>query len=130
MDYRRIAKIYNYVFSTPRNSPERTTRLEVLSEADREALFDYSNGILSGRIKQNKTEVEEMADGTKTYEWYKKKREFNENGDMRELSKFCFDNPGLYDEYRNRYEAEQSEEMRLHNRRLTENTHKNKQYKG
>lgn len=116
-DVDRMARIYNHVFSTPRNSPERTARLEALSEADQEALFDYSNGILSGRIKQNKAEVEEMA-GQRNYEWYKKKMSSEASGTMQELSQFAFDCPELYKQYRQQYQAEKDEERRKHNYKL------------
>ena len=38
MDYARIAKLHNKVFSTPRNSPEREQALNSLSDADRGAV--------------------------------------------------------------------------------------------
>ncbi|MCM1220011.1 MAG: hypothetical protein NC548_36530 [Lachnospiraceae bacterium] len=116
-DVGRIARIYNHVFSTPRNSPERTARLEALSEADQEALFDYSNGILSGRIKQNKVEVEEMSK-ERNYEWYKKMMERTDGESMREVSQFAFDCPALYAQCRERYQAERAEAQRKHNYKL------------
>lgn len=116
-DVGRIARIYNHVFSTPRNSPERTARLEALSEADREALYDYDMGIRSGRIK--KTEVKEiMADGTKSYEWYKRKMESEKSGTMQEVSQFAMQCPELYKRYREQYQAEKDEERRKHNYKL------------
>ncbi len=49
MDYTRIARLHNKVFSTPRNSPEREQAYSALSEADRAAVFDYDMGIRSSR---------------------------------------------------------------------------------
>lgn len=115
-DVGRIARIYNYVFSTPRNSPERTARLEALSEADQEALYDYDMGIRSGRIKKAEV-IEEMAK-ERNYEWYKAKMNSEASGTMQEVSQFAFDCPALYTEYRNRYKAEQDEERRKHNYKL------------
>lgn len=52
MDYTRIARLHNKVFSTPRNSPEREQAYSALSEADRAAVLDVKiqrkSKILSG----------------------------------------------------------------------------------
>ena len=123
----RIAELHNKVFSTPRNSPEREKAYSALSEVDRTAVFDYDMGIRSGRIKAvNINEQEENE--TMTYEQFVKKSESGENGTLRELSKFAKESPELYQQYRERYHKEQGEQQRLHNRRLTENTFKNKPY--
>jgi len=117
MDYnpKRIARLYERVYSKPPNSKEREAELAKLSDEDNAALYDYSVGLLSGRIK--KTEVEEMAK-QRNYEWYKKMMDSSESGAMRAVSQFSFDCPALYAEYRNRYKAEQDEERRKHNYRL------------
>lgn len=127
-DVDRMAKIYNHVFSTPRNSPERTARLEALSEADQEALYDYDMGIRSGRIKE--VEVKEEMAKERNYEWYKKMMESDESGTMQKVSQFAFECPALYAQYREKRQQELEQERRLHNRRLDENKHKNKVYKG
>ncbi len=91
-DVNRIARIYDKVYSTKPNSPERTAALEKLSEIDRENLFDYDMGVRSGRIK--KTEVkEEMAAGQKSYEWYVSKMNSDESGTMQEVSQFAMQYP-------------------------------------
>lgn len=127
MDYKRIAKLHNKLFSTPRDSPEREQTYSVLSEADRAAVFDYDMGIRSGRIKAvNINEQEEK--GNMTYEQFKRKSESDEKGVMQELSQFAMKSPELYQQYREKWQAEISEQQRLHNRRLTENTFKNKPF--
>lgn len=127
MDYTRIAKLHSKVFSTPRDSPEREQAYSVLNEADRAAVFDYEMGIRSGRIKAvNINEQEE--NGNMTYEQFKQKSESDEKGTMQELSQFAMKFPELYQQYREKWQAERSEQQRLHNRRLTENTFKNKPF--
>ena len=127
MDYTRIARLRNKVFSTPRNSLEREQAYSALSEADRAAVFDYDMGIRSGRIKAvNINEQEENE--TMTYETFKRKSDSGERGTLRELSKFAKESPELYQQYRERYHKEQDEQAKLHNRRLTENTFKNKPF--
>ncbi len=127
MDYTRIAKLHSKVFSAPRDSPEREQAYSALSEADRAAVFDYDMGIRSGRIKAvNINEQEE--NGNMTYEQFKQKSDSGERGTLRELSKFAKESPELYQQYRERYHREQDEQTRLHNRRLTENTFKNKPF--
>lgn len=51
MDYGKMARLHDYVYSTPANSPERERRLAELSDTDQAALYDYAVGLLSGRIK-------------------------------------------------------------------------------
>ena len=119
MDYTRIARLHNKVLSTPRDSPEREQAYSVLSEADRAAVFDYDMGIRSGRIKAvNINEQEES--GNMTYEQFKQKSDSNKRGVMRELSQFAMKSPELYRQYREKWQAERSEQQRLHNRRLME----------
>ena len=76
-------------------------------------------------------EIAEMAqksNGTISYEQFVKKSESNEKGVMQELSQFAMKSPELYQQYREKWQAERSEQQRLHNRRLTENTFKNKPF--
>lgn len=119
MDYTRIAKLHSKVFSTPRNSPEREQAYSALSEADRAAVFDYDMGIRSGRIKAvNINEQEENE--TMTYETFKKKSDSGETGTMQELSQFAIKCPETYSKYRERYQTERNEQIRLHNRQLSD----------
>lgn len=129
MDYARIAKLHNKVFSTPRNSPKREKAINSLSEAERAAVFSLEKDYELGHITRK--EIAEMAqkgNGTMTYEQFVKKSESDEKGTMQELSQFAMKSPELYQQYRERYHREQDEQTRLHNRRLTENTFKNKPY--
>lgn len=127
MDYARIAKIHNKVFSTKENSLEREKAIAALSDSDRAALFDYDMGVRSGRIKAVKVHEQE-GNVNMTYEQFRKKMNGDYKGQLQEISKFAQENPGLYQRYREQYSKERSEQMRLHNRRLTENMHKNKPY--
>lgn len=119
MDYTRIAKLHSKVFSTPRDSPEREQAYSVLSEADRAAVFDYDMGIRSGRIKAVKINEQEE-NGTMTYEQFKQKSDSDEKGVMQELSQFAMKCPELYQQYRKKWQAEKNEQIRLHNRRLSD----------
>lgn len=127
MDYARIAKLHSKVFSTPRNSLEREQAYSALSEADRAAVFDYDMGIRSGRIKAVNINEQEESENM-TYETFKWKSDSGERGTLRELSKFAKESPELYQQYRERYHKEQDGQRKLHNRRLTENTFKNKPF--
>lgn len=127
MDYTRIARIHKRVFSTKENSLERERAVDALSEADRIVLFDYDMGARSGRIKAVKVDGQEE-DGSMTYEQFKKKMSSDYKEQLQEISKFAQSNPELYQQYRERYRKEESEQMQLHNRRLMENKHKNKPY--
>ncbi len=113
MDYTRIAKLHNKVFSTPQGSREREQAINSLSDSERKAVFSLEEGYMLGRI---------------TREQFVKKSESGEKGTLRELSKFAKESQELYQQYRERYHREQDEQTRLHNRRLTENTFKNKPY--
>ena len=110
-------------------SRERARAISALSEADRTAVFNLERDYMLGRITRK--EIAEMAqkeNRTMTYEQFVKKSESGEKGTLRELSKFAKESPELYQQYRERYHREQDEQTRLHNRRLTENTFKNKPY--
>lgn len=115
-DIKRIARLYERVYSTKPNSKEREAELSKLSDEDNAALYDYSVGLLSGRIKKVEA-IEEMA-GQRNYEWYKKKMSSEASGTMQELSQFAFDCPELYKQYRQQYQAEKDEERRKHNYKL------------
>lgn len=121
MNNAQVAKLHNKVFSTPRNSPEREQAINSLSEAERAAVFSLENDYMLGHITRK--EIAEMAqkgNGTMAYEQFVKKSESDERGTMRELSQFAMKSPELYQQYREKWQAERSEQQRLHNRRLTE----------
>ena len=125
----RIAELHNKVFSTPRNSPEREQAYSELSESDRTAVFNLEKDYMLGRItRQDIAEMKQEGNETMTYAQYKKKSERGEKETLRELSKFAKESQELYQQYRERYHKEQDEQAKLHNRRLTENTFKNKPF--
>ncbi len=47
-----MVKIYNYVYSTFPNTPEREKLLAEIGEEDSSKLWDFYCGICSGRIKE------------------------------------------------------------------------------
>ena len=125
----RIAELHNKVFSTPRNSPEREQAYSELSESDRTAVFNLEKDYMLGRItRQDIAEMKQEGNETMTYAQFKKKSDSGKRGVMQELSKFAKESPELYQQYRERYHKEQDEQAKLHNRRLTENTFKNKPF--
>lgn len=119
MDYARIAKLHNKVFSTPRDSPEREQAYSALSEADRAAVFDYDMGIRSGRIKAVNID-EQGGNRNMTYKQFKQKSDSDEKGVMQELSQFAMKCPELYQRYREKWQAEKNEQIRLHNKQLSD----------
>ena len=129
MDYAQVAKLHNKVFSTPRNSPEREQAINSLSEAERAAVFSLEKDYMLGRITRKEiAEMAQKSNRTISYEQFVKKSESNEKGVMQELAQFAMKSPELYQQYREKWQAERSEQQRLHNRRLTENTFKNKPF--
>lgn len=121
MNNAQVAKLHNKVFSTPRDSPEREQAINSLSDEERKAVFKLEEDYMLGRITRK--EIAEMAqkgNGTMTYEQFVKKSESDERGTMRELSQFAMKSPELYQQYREKWQSERSEQQRLHNRRLTE----------
>lgn len=97
MDYARIAKLHNKVFSTPRNSPEREQAINSLSEAERAAVFSLEKDYMLGRITRKEiAEMAQKSNGTISYEQFVKKSESNEKGVMQELSQFAMKSPELY----------------------------------
>lgn len=110
MDYSRMAKLHDYVYSTPANSPEREWRLNELNDADQAALYDYAVGLLSGRIKpEQQYEYHQEQKGSENMT-YKKWKEVNKSSDLRDMNAaidFRVQYPALENEYRQRQKAEQ-----------------------
>ena len=129
MDYTRIAKLHNKVFSTPWGSMEREQAISVLSEADRTAVFNLEKDYMLGRItREDIMAMKQEGNETMTYAQFVKKSDSDERGVMQELSQFAMKSSEVYQRYRERYQQEKDEQQRLHNRRLTENTFKNKPF--
>lgn len=118
-EYDRMAKIYNYVYSTPANSPERAARLAELSEKDSAALYDFDMGLMSGRIKRPETKNKESEDNKMKPNIYTGKKEkienyedfkkaLTRNGTYQTLLELKQSNPGIYQYYVERLEKEKA----------------------
>ena len=129
MSNARIAKLHTKVFSTPQFSKERERAISALSEADRAAVFSLERDYMTGHITREQiAEMAQKEGETMTYQEFKEKTDSSTKGVLQEISKFAMESPEVYQQYRERYHREQDEQTRLHNRRLTENTFKNKPY--
>lgn len=129
MSNARIAKLHNKVFSTPQFSKEREQAISALSEADRAEVFSLERDYMSGRITREQIiEMAQKENETMSYQEFKEKSDSGEKGVLQEISKFAMESPGLYEQYRARYQREQDEAQQRHNRRLTEDTFTNKPY--
>ena len=99
-EYERMVKIYNYVYSTLPNTPEREKRLAEIGEETSGKLWDFYCGICSGRIKQpehTNSEVDTMGEKKITsYEDFIKALRCGENN---MLCKFRRNNPERYAYY-------------------------------
>ena len=125
----RIAELHNKVFSTPQGSREREQAINSLSDSERTAVFNLEKDYMLGRItRQDIAEMKQEGNETMTYVQYKKIMNNDCKGQLQELSQFAKESPELYQQYRERYHKEQDEQAKLHNRRLTENTFKNKPF--
>lgn len=105
MNYNHMARLHEYVYSTLPNSTERERRLNELSEADQAALYDYSVGLLSGRIK--KSDYEQEADNMLTFQEWKKIENSKSLKDMNKVIDFKTQYPLIASEYQQRNEAEE-----------------------
>ena len=105
-EYERMVKIYNYVYSTFPNTPEREKRLAEIGEEDSSKLWDFYCGICSGRIKEpehTNGEVNTMDEKKITsYEDFLKALRCRESN---VLCKFRRNNPEKYAYYAEQMEA-------------------------
>lgn len=115
MDYYHMKKVYDYVFSSPPNSPERDRRLAEINEKDSDKLWDFYSGLCSGRIKKpeaTRKESEEnnmnintgKAKKIENYEDFKKA--LTKSGYYQTLVELKQNNPSLYEYYQQRLEKE------------------------
>lgn len=102
MDYERISKIYHYVYDTPADSPEREKRLSELSDSDSEALYDFTIGLMSGRIKESDISNVQKGDGNMTYREYRVLKNRGNYLDETKVYGFEKENPELATSYMNR----------------------------
>lgn len=112
-EYEHMYKIYQYVYSVPPNSPERERRLEEISPADNEKLWDFYSGLCSGRIKRPKPNKESEVKTTMnkekkitSYEDFKKA--LVRTGTYNMLCEFKRSNPEMYKHYTEKLEAEKA----------------------
>lgn len=102
MDYRRINKIYHYVYDTPADSQEREKRLSELSDSDSEALYDFTIGLMSGRIRESDISNVQKGDGNMTYKEYRTLKNRASYFDETKVFRFEKENPELATSYMSR----------------------------
>lgn len=110
-EYERMMRVYNYVFSTPENSPEREKRLAEISKEDNEKLWDFYSGLCSGRIKKpesqiKKSEVHNMEQEKKIESYEDFKKALKQPDYYQVLTELKRSNPARYESYRQRLEKE------------------------
>ncbi len=116
MDYVKMEQIYNRVYSTPPNSPERAARLAELSEEDNAALWDYYSGLCSGRIKRpeiKNKESKELGGLTMNYQQWKALSKSSAVKNQIVVSKFERQNPMTAREYKKRLEDEKKKRSEI-----------------
>ena len=116
MDYGRMAKLHDYVYSTPANSPEREKRLAELSDTDQEQLYDYKVGLLSGRIKPEqhyKHQQEQKGNEKMTYKEWKEANRRNTVEAMNAAIDFKVNHPDIDSRYRQRLEADEKKRSEI-----------------
>lgn len=77
MNYRRIRKIYKYVYSAPADSSERMSRLSGLNDSDSQDLFEFVVGLRDGRIKES--DIDENWEGDRQIMTYKEWKALNKS---------------------------------------------------
>ena len=110
MDYSRMARLHDYVYSTPANSSEREKRLNELSDADQEQLYDYKVGLLSGRIKpeqHNEYQQEQKGNEEMTFKQWKEVNRKNTIEAMNAAVDFKVNHPDIESRYRQRQQEEE-----------------------
>ncbi len=115
---KRMSKLYNQIFSTPKGSAERDRLAEGLSDEDSHSLYEYICDVSAGKIKHDTDDVGQEESGVMPYSEFKKLSDSGENGAMMTLSKLAMKSPEKYATYREKYQAERSEMLRQHNRRI------------
>lgn len=105
-DYFHMSAISDYVFATIPSSPERDRRLSEISEGDRDKLWDFYCGKLSGRIKEPKTKQYLGGTNTMTFEQYKQISGSNALGDMQKTMLFEQQYPSAAASFKRKIEAD------------------------
>lgn len=109
MDYGKMARLHDYVYSTPANSPERERRLAELSDTDQAALYDYAVGLLSGRIKPEQHNEYQQQKGNEemTYKEWKEVNRKNTIEAMNAAVDFRVNHPDMDSRYQQRQQEEE-----------------------
>lgn len=113
MDYKRISKVYHYVYNTPADSPEREKRLSELSDSDSEALYDFVVGLRGGRIKESDIREIQKGDKQMTYKEWRQARKSRYSRNLLEVAKFEKQNPYTVQSYKKRMEDEQKKRSEI-----------------
>ena len=109
MNLERMERLYCYVYSTKPNSEEREKRLNELSETDREQLYDYWSGCLSGRIKRPESEGKKMVMSYQEWKHTQQQAQARQRGAGNTLWEFESKYPAIVSEYRQRELQEQKQ---------------------
>lgn len=107
MNYGRVKKIYNYVYSAPADSSERMSRLSGLNDSDSQELFDFVVGLRDGRIKES--DIDENWEGDKQIMTYKEWKALNKSkwqADIQRIMDFETTYPLDATEYKKRLSEE------------------------
>lgn len=107
MNYGRVKKIYNYVYSAPADSSERMSRLSGLSDSDSQELFDFVVGLRDRRIKES--DIDENREGDKQIMTYKEWKALNKSkwqADIQRIMDFETTYPLDATEYKKRLSEE------------------------
>lgn len=111
MDYGKMARLHDYVYSTPANSPEREKRLAELSDSEQEQLYDYAVGLLSGRIKPEQyhehQQQQQKGNEKMTYKEWKEANRRNSVEAMNAAIDFKVNHPDIDSRYRQRQQEEE-----------------------
>lgn len=112
MDYYHMKKVHDYVFSVPPGE-ERDKRLLEISKTDNDALYDFSMGLLSGRIQEPKTKKEEvgkMNKKEKIVTFGDFKNAYGKTGYYHQLRDLRQSDPDKYERFKERLEREKLKE--------------------
>ena len=111
MNLERMGQLYDYVYSTPMDSPEREKRLAELSDTDQAELYDFAVGLLSGRISRPESEGKDDMNILSYQEWkhIQQQAQARQKGAGNTLWEFESKYPAIASEYRQRELQEQKQ---------------------
>lgn len=116
-DYAKMARLHDYVYSTPANSAEREKRLAELSDTEQEQLYDYKVGLLSGRIKPEEyhehQQQQQKGNEEMTYKEWKDVNRKNTIEAMNAAVDFKVNHPDIESRYRQRQQEEEQKRSEI-----------------